>query len=139
MTEWDQFTRLDFQRIFDNMQRPAFIFDGRNLLDHDMLRGIGFSVYGIGKPSPKMFESAAMAEKEAREKQAQAARVKVGAARLPPGAVDVSENDDSVTDLLSGSNEGASNAVTRSRVNSASNEILPPSRLERAETFGGMA
>ena len=34
LTEWDEFARLDFQRVYASMQKPAFIFDGRNLLDH---------------------------------------------------------------------------------------------------------
>ncbi|OMP07484.1 hypothetical protein COLO4_07297 [Corchorus olitorius] len=40
---------LDYQRIFDNMQKPAFVFDGRNLVNVDKLREIGFIVYSIGK------------------------------------------------------------------------------------------
>jgi len=51
MTEWDEFKTLDFQRIYNEMQKPAFVFDGRNILDHDALREIGFEVYAIGKPS----------------------------------------------------------------------------------------
>jgi len=39
-----QFKALDFQRIYDSMQKPAFVFDGRNILDHDRLRAIGFVV-----------------------------------------------------------------------------------------------
>ncbi|GER31305.1 UDP-glucose 6-dehydrogenase family protein [Striga asiatica] len=31
LTEWDEFKELDFQRIYDNMQKPAFVFDGRNM------------------------------------------------------------------------------------------------------------
>ncbi len=49
LTEWDEFTSLDFQRLYDNMMKPAFVFDGRNLLDINKLRKIGFEVYGIGK------------------------------------------------------------------------------------------
>lgn len=55
LTEWDEFASLDYQRIFDSMSKPAFIFDGRNILPHDELRKIGFEVYAIGKPSPKKF------------------------------------------------------------------------------------
>eukprot|EP00474_Spongospora_subterranea_P010001 CRZ10459.1 hypothetical protein [Spongospora subterranea] len=51
MTEWDEFSTLDYQRLYDNMERPSFIFDGRNVLDYDALRKIGFEVYGIGKPA----------------------------------------------------------------------------------------
>ena len=32
------------------LQKPAFVFDGRNILDHRRLREIGFEVYAIGKP-----------------------------------------------------------------------------------------
>ncbi|MBX3423918.1 MAG: UDP-glucose 6-dehydrogenase [Pirellulaceae bacterium] len=49
MTEWDQFRTLDFQRIHRSMQKPAFIFDGRNILDNDQLTQIGFQVYSIGR------------------------------------------------------------------------------------------
>jgi len=53
VTEWDMFKDLDFDRIYQTMQKPAFVFDGRNLLDHDKLREIGFQVYAIGKgPAP---------------------------------------------------------------------------------------
>ncbi|KAF0934252.1 hypothetical protein E2562_023613 [Oryza meyeriana var. granulata] len=50
LTEWDEFKTLDYQKIFDNMQKPAFVFDGRNVVDPDKLREIGFIVYSIGKP-----------------------------------------------------------------------------------------
>lgn len=50
LTEWDEFRTLDYQRIYDNMQKPAFLFDGRNVVDAEKLRGIGFIVYSIGKP-----------------------------------------------------------------------------------------
>lgn len=49
LTEWDEFKSYDWQRIYDNMQKPAFIFDGRNILDHQRLEAIGFEVYTIGK------------------------------------------------------------------------------------------
>ena len=48
MTEWDEFTAYDWQQIYDNMQKPAFIFDGRNLLIEAKLREIGFIYQSIG-------------------------------------------------------------------------------------------
>jgi len=48
LTEWDEFSRLDFARVYESMQKPAFVFDGRNILDHAALRQIGFHVYGVG-------------------------------------------------------------------------------------------
>lgn len=50
LTEWDEFKTLDYKRIFDSMQKPAFVFDGRNVVDAGKLREIGFIVYSIGKP-----------------------------------------------------------------------------------------
>ncbi len=49
LTEWDVYRTLDYQRIFASMVKPAFIFDGRNILDHHALHAIGFNVYSIGK------------------------------------------------------------------------------------------
>jgi len=51
ITGWDAFRPLDYQRIFASMVKPAFLFDGRNLLDHPRLFQMGFNVYPLGKPS----------------------------------------------------------------------------------------
>jgi UDPglucose 6-dehydrogenase len=50
LTEWPHFAGLDYEAIFKSMVKPAFIFDGRNILDHRQLHAIGFNVYAIGKP-----------------------------------------------------------------------------------------
>jgi len=49
LTEWDEFKTYDWQRIYNSMNKPAFIFDGRNLLDKQALESIGFKVKAIGK------------------------------------------------------------------------------------------
>jgi UDPglucose 6-dehydrogenase len=49
VTEWDEFKQLDFARIFAAMNKPAFAFDGRNILDLAKLKAIGFRAHGIGK------------------------------------------------------------------------------------------
>lgn len=49
VTEWDEFKTLDFRKIFASMHQPAFVFDGRNILDLPKLAQIGFRVSGIGK------------------------------------------------------------------------------------------
>ncbi|MDB4274129.1 UDP-glucose 6-dehydrogenase [Algibacter sp.] len=49
LTEWDEFKTYDWQQIYNAMQKPAFIFDGRNVLDVDKLTAIGFQVKSIGK------------------------------------------------------------------------------------------
>eukprot|EP00471_Norrisiella_sphaerica_P002416 CAMPEP_0184481354 /NCGR_PEP_ID=MMETSP0113_2-20130426/2910_1 /TAXON_ID=91329 /ORGANISM="Norrisiella sphaerica, Strain BC52" /LENGTH=458 /DNA_ID=CAMNT_0026860447 /DNA_START=168 /DNA_END=1544 /DNA_ORIENTATION=- len=50
MTEWDEFKDYDYKKMFDSMAKPAFIFDGRLILDHKKLLKVGFEVYAIGKP-----------------------------------------------------------------------------------------
>jgi UDPglucose 6-dehydrogenase len=49
LTEWDEFKKLDMQRVYDQMHRPAFVFDGRNVLDAQTMDKIGFEVHGIGR------------------------------------------------------------------------------------------
>jgi UDPglucose 6-dehydrogenase len=49
VTEWDEFKRLDYEKIFTAMAKPAAIFDGRNILDLAKLKALGFRTYGIGK------------------------------------------------------------------------------------------
>ncbi len=49
LTEWDEFKSYDWQRIYNSMKKPAFVFDGRNIVDAEKLRKIGFKVFLIGK------------------------------------------------------------------------------------------
>ena len=56
ITHWQEFTQLDYHRIFQSMTSPAFIFDGRNMLDHSALFEIGFNVYPLGKPAMNHFD-----------------------------------------------------------------------------------
>lgn len=53
LTEWDSLRedQTDYARIFASMEKPAFFFDGRNLVDLEVLRAIGFEAHGIGKPA----------------------------------------------------------------------------------------
>ena len=48
LTEWDEFNTYDWQKIYDGMLKPAFVFDGRNLLNRSKLEAIGFTYYSIG-------------------------------------------------------------------------------------------
>jgi len=49
VTEWDEFKTLDYEKIYAGMMKPAFFFDGRNIVDLAKLRAIGFRASGIGK------------------------------------------------------------------------------------------
>nr|SVE74096.1 EOG090X03RJ [Daphnia barbata] len=55
-TEWDQFITYDYQRIYNSMLKPAFLFDGRKILDHSALVKIGFHVDTIGKRHGQSFQ-----------------------------------------------------------------------------------
>ena len=55
MTEWRLYASLDYERIFESMLKPAFVFDGRNIVDHQRLDDIGFNVSAIGKVPRKHF------------------------------------------------------------------------------------
>jgi UDPglucose 6-dehydrogenase len=55
MTEWKLYRSLSWEGIFESMEKPAFIFDGRNLLDHGRLFDIGFNVYPLGRTPLKHF------------------------------------------------------------------------------------
>ncbi len=49
MTEWDEFKSYDWEKIYSNMKKPAFIFDGRNILDKSKMNKIGFEYFSIGQ------------------------------------------------------------------------------------------
>jgi len=49
ITEWDEFSSLDYKRIYANMLKPAFLFDGRKILDIKRLEDLGFKVYSVGR------------------------------------------------------------------------------------------
>ena len=49
MTEWDEFKDYDWEKIYNDMKKPAFIFDGRNILDKSKMEAIGFEYYAIGQ------------------------------------------------------------------------------------------
>merc|ERR1712207_124141 len=49
LTEWEEFKVYPHHEFYAKMMKPAFLFDGRSILDHSMLEGIGFEVHAIGK------------------------------------------------------------------------------------------
>jgi UDPglucose 6-dehydrogenase len=55
LTEWDLYRDLDYERVYKAMMKPAFIFDGRNCLDHQKLFAMGFNVYSVGKAALSHF------------------------------------------------------------------------------------
>jgi len=49
LTEWDEFKTYDWQKIYENMYKPAFVFDGRNILEANHIQQLGFAYSSIGK------------------------------------------------------------------------------------------
>ena len=52
LTEWDEFKEYDWKRIYDNMKKPAFVFDGRNILDAKKMTDLGFVFSAVGSSNP---------------------------------------------------------------------------------------
>lgn len=48
-TEWKEFCSYDYGKFYEIMQKPAFIFDGRNILAHRELFELGFNVFPVGQ------------------------------------------------------------------------------------------
>ena len=57
LTDWDLYRKLDFRKIYKSMVKPAFLFDGRNIIDHKKCFALGFNVYPIGKPALSHFKT----------------------------------------------------------------------------------
>ena len=55
LTEWDELKSLEYEKIFEHMAKPAFLCDGRNILDHAALRGWDWVRGAIWKPDPLHF------------------------------------------------------------------------------------
>jgi len=55
LTDWKCYRDLDYRRVFGAMEKPAFFFDGRNLLDHKALFEIGFNVFPVGRAPLRHF------------------------------------------------------------------------------------
>jgi len=49
LTEWDEFQAYDWNKIKEGMKKPSFVFDGRKLLNRDLLHRLGFTYYAIGE------------------------------------------------------------------------------------------
>ena len=48
-TEWDEFLEYNWEKIFDSMKKGPWVFDGRNIINTDKLKAIGFNTYSIGR------------------------------------------------------------------------------------------
>jgi UDPglucose 6-dehydrogenase len=56
LTEWSDYKYLDYSKLYVSMQKPAFIFDGRNIVNRQKLYDLGFNVYSIGTSPLTHFE-----------------------------------------------------------------------------------
>lgn len=57
LTDWNIYKNLDFRKIYKSMIKPAFLFDGRNIVNHAKCFKIGFNVYPVGKPAMSHFKT----------------------------------------------------------------------------------
>ena len=49
MTEWDEFKDYDWEKIYIKSNKPTYIFDGRNILEPEKIKKIGFNYIGLGR------------------------------------------------------------------------------------------
>jgi UDPglucose 6-dehydrogenase len=49
VTEWEEFKNIDYRKVFENMFKPAFVFDGRKIMNGNKLINIGFNYFELGK------------------------------------------------------------------------------------------
>ncbi|MBN2396202.1 MAG: UDP-glucose 6-dehydrogenase [Candidatus Atribacteria bacterium] len=49
LTEWNEFEHYEWDVVYERMKKPAFLFDGRNIIDENRLRLIGFSTFNLGR------------------------------------------------------------------------------------------
>ena len=49
MTEWDEFKDYDWENIYKKTNKPTYIFDGRNILEIEKIKKIGFNYIGLGR------------------------------------------------------------------------------------------
>ena len=49
LTEWDEFKEYDWDMIYEKINKPAFIYDGRNILDRKKIKKLGFNYIGLGR------------------------------------------------------------------------------------------
>ncbi|MBS2210202.1 UDP-glucose 6-dehydrogenase [Carboxylicivirga mesophila] len=49
LTEWDEFKSYDWEKVYNGMKKPAFVFDGRNIIDKQQIEDIGFKSYNLGR------------------------------------------------------------------------------------------
>lgn len=56
LTEWDEFKGYGWAAIYTQMYKPAFVFDGLNILDASLMKSIGFQFKGIEKVDIKLFK-----------------------------------------------------------------------------------
>ena len=48
-TEWDEFINYEWHKIYNTIKKPAYIFDGRNILDMNLMKKLGFNYIGVGR------------------------------------------------------------------------------------------
>jgi len=48
LTEWDEFKTYDSKKIKDEMKKPAFVFDGRKLLNRKQLEDLILNTTRLG-------------------------------------------------------------------------------------------
>ena len=49
LTEWEEFKNIDWAKISSVMRRPSWLFDTRNITNHNSAKDNGLKVWQLGK------------------------------------------------------------------------------------------
>ena len=56
LTEWKEYTKLEWQEISKIMKKPAWIFDARSIVNIDKVKKGGLNLWRIGNGSDLSYE-----------------------------------------------------------------------------------
>ena len=49
LTDWSDYKKLDYVKIYESMNKPAYLFDGRRIVNKKALEELGFKVFILGE------------------------------------------------------------------------------------------
>ena len=49
ITEWDEFKELNYRSFYSKMERPSYMFDGRNIMEEKKMSELGYIYCRVGK------------------------------------------------------------------------------------------
>ena len=54
LTEWEEFSKIDWERISKLMRSPAWLFDTRGIVDQEYVSRFGIKIWQIGQDNSNL-------------------------------------------------------------------------------------